>query len=198
VKLSQQTDYPWNGEVSIKIEECGGSPFALKLRIPGWAAAATIRVNDRLAEGTPVPASYFELRRVWRPGDVVDLDLPMPSRLMEANPLVEETLDQVALQRGPLVYCLESTDLPKDTRPLEIEIPDNIDLLARYDGRFLGGVVLLEGQALARLEQNWTGRLYRELPRMPAHPVRVRFVPYFAWANRGPSEMTVWLPHAAQ
>jgi DUF1680 family protein len=198
VKLSQQTDYPWNGKVSIKIGECGGSSFALKLRIPGWAAAATIRVNDRLAEETPVPGSYFELRRVWRPGDVVDLDLPMASKLMESNPLVEETLDQVAIQRGPIVYCLESTDLPKGTRPLDIEIPDNIDLLARYDGRFLGGVVLLEGQALARPEQNWTGRLYRELPRSPARPVRVRFVPYFAWANRGSSEMTVWLPHVSQ
>jgi len=194
VKLTQETEYPWNGRVSLTINECGGAAFALKLRIPGWAKSATVRLNGELLKVSPTPASYFELRRVWRPGDVVHLELPMPARLIEAHPLVEETLNQVAIQRGPIVYCLESPDLPQSTRVLDVMIPEDIDLVARYDGRLLGGVVVLEGKALARPSENWSGQLYREFRPLPSRSVDVRFIPYYVWANRGPSEMTVWLP----
>ncbi|HEV2694216.1 MAG TPA: glycoside hydrolase family 127 protein, partial [Verrucomicrobiae bacterium] len=110
IKLSQVTDYPWSGRVRMKIEACGQKEFALKLRIPGWANGASVRLNDRsdLAGADTNSPGYFEIRRVWHPGDFVDLDLPMPARVMEANPLVEEDLNQVAIQRGPVVYCLES------------------------------------------------------------------------------------------
>ncbi len=109
-----------------------------------------------------MPGRYFEIRRVWQAGDFVDLDLPMPPRLMEANPLVEEDANQVAIQRGPVVYCLESPDLPHGTRLSDVMIPANIHLTARYDQRLLDGVVVLEGQALARPAENWKGKLYRE------------------------------------
>jgi len=194
IKLTQETDYPWNGRIRITINECGQTAFSLKLRIPGWVHGASLRINDRAADDSPVPASYFEIRRVWHPGDFIDLDLPMPVRLMEANPLVEEDLNQVALQRGPVVYCLESPDLPRGTRPADVVIPGNINLAARYDQRLLDGVVVLEGQALVLPAQDWGGELYHESNVTSARPVKVRFVPYFAWDNRGPSEMTVWLP----
>jgi DUF1680 family protein len=194
VRLTQETEYPWSGRVRLTINECGGATFALKLRIPGWAKNATVRLNGELLKVSQRPADYFELRRVWRPGDLVDLDFSMPARLIEAHPLVEETLNQVAVQRGPIVYCLESPDLPQGTRVLDVLIPENIDLVARYDGRLLGGIVVLEGKALARHSEDWTGQLYRELHPASAHPVNVRLIPYCVWANRGPSEMTVWLP----
>jgi DUF1680 family protein len=125
----------------------------------------------------------------------VDLDIALPARLIEAHPLVEETVNQVAVQRGPLVYCLESVDLPTGTRLMDVRIPADIDLVARYDGRLLGGVVVLEGKALAaRSAGEWNGALYRELAATPAAPLSVRFIPYFAWGNRGEGEMSVWLP----
>jgi DUF1680 family protein len=96
----------------------------------------------------PDARGYVEIRRVWEPGDVVELDLPMPERLMEANPLVEETLNQVAVQRGPIVYCVESADLPDGTRVTDVVIPGEIDLTATYDPRLLGGCVVLEGQSV--------------------------------------------------
>jgi DUF1680 family protein len=196
IKLEQETEYPWNGRVRIKILACGKKPFALKLRIPGWAHRASVRINDRPPDDSPRPQSYFAIRRVWQPGDFVDLDLPMPARLMAANPLVEEDLNQVALQRGPVVYCLESPDLPPGVRVSDVFIPPNLQLAARYDRRLLDGVAVLEGAALARTHEDWSGRLYREFQPADFKSIRARFIPYCVWQNRGPSEMSVWLPLA--
>jgi len=193
VRLTQVTEYPWSGRVRIKMEAAGTNEFALKLRIPGWVEGASLRLNDQPALAVSAPGSYFEIRRMWKAGDFVDLDLPMPVRLMEANPLVEEDLNQVALQRGPVVYCLESPDLPAGVKISDVLIPEEVTLRARYDQRLLGGVVVLEGQALAQAPGNWQGKLYREAQRAELKPVKVKFIPYAVWQNRGTSEMTVWL-----
>ena len=194
IKLSQQTDYPWNGRVRIKIEACGKKEFSLKLRIPGWANGASVRVNNSPADFSPSPESYFEIKRAWKAGDFVDLDLPMPVRLMEANPLVEEDLNQVAVQCGPIVYCLESPDLPVGVSISDVLIPSDMKLVARYDQRLLDGIVVLEGQAFLRPPENWSGKLYREVQQAELKPVNVKFIPYSVWQNRGASEMSVWLP----
>ncbi len=221
VQLTQETEYPWNGRVRITFNECGGNEFALKLRIPGWVRGARLwsqaqpqQVENVVAaaagashtaalrlNGSPVDAAaaangYLEIERSWKPGDMVELDLPMPARLMEANPLVEETLNQVAVQRGPIVYCLESVDLPSGTRITDIAIPSDIDLVARHERRLLGGVVVLEGIAQARATARWSHELYREVQPVPTKPVKVSFIPYSVWANRGATEMSVWLPLA--
>jgi DUF1680 family protein len=198
IRLSQQTDYPWNGRVRIRVKACGQKEFALKLRIPGWAKSATVRVNNGPADESVKSESYFEIHRIWQPGDFVDLDLPMPARLMEANPLVEEDLNQVAVQRGPVVYCIESPDLPRGVKISDVMIPDDIQLVARYDRRLLDGVVVLEGKALVGPEANWNGKLYRDFKPTEFKPFNVRFIPYSVWQNRGLSEMSVWLPLAAQ
>ncbi|HTR39984.1 MAG TPA: glycoside hydrolase family 127 protein [Pseudomonadales bacterium] len=198
IKLEQITDYPWNGRVRIKILECGDGEFSLKLRIPSWTQDASVQINDAPAPGSPKPQSYFEIQRHWQAGDVVDLDLPMPVRLMEANPLVEEDLNQVAIQRGPVVYCLESPDLPRGVRLSDVLIPPDIQLTARYDRRLLDGVVVLEGRAWVRPQSDWTGKLYREFKPDELNQINIRFIPYSVWQNRGPSEMSVWLPLAAQ
>jgi DUF1680 family protein len=200
IKLSQVTDYPWSGHVRIKVEACGSKEFVLKLRIPGWANGASVRLNNQPAlagvdAGSP---QYFEIRRLWKAGDFVDLDLPMPVRLMEANPLVEEDLNQVAAQRGPVVYCLESPDLPPGVKISDVRIPADIDLMARFDHRLLGGVVVLDGRVQARAGEGWSGKLYREVQPEQFKTIATKFIPYSVWQNRGSSEMSVWLPRAGQ
>jgi hypothetical protein len=194
IKLTQETAYPWSGRVRITVAECGDKEFALKLRIPGWTKSALVRVNEKLSEAKPMPGSYFEVKRIWLAGDVVDLDLEMEPRLMEANPLVEETLNQVAVQRGPVVYCLETTDLPRGVRVMDVMMPQDVILRARYDERLLGGVAVLEGQARMRTEASWNGQLYRDVQPVAGKPINVRLIPYFVWGDRGRSEMTVWMP----
>jgi DUF1680 family protein len=110
---------------------------------------------------------------------------------------VEEDLNQVAVQRGPVVYCLESPDLPPGVKISDVFIPTEMKLTARYDRRLLDGIVVLDGKALARKNENWSGKLYREVHPGELDPVNVKFIPYSVWQNRGPSEMSVWLPRAA-
>ncbi|MCP5519961.1 MAG: glycoside hydrolase family 127 protein [Verrucomicrobiales bacterium] len=196
VRLSQVTEYPWNGRVRLKVEESQGAEFAIRLRIPGWAKSAALRVNLRPVELDPGPDGYVTLRRRWLPGDLIDLDLPMEPRLLESHPLVEETFNQLAVKHGPLVYCLESADLPTGTRILDVALPPGTRLTARYDGRLLQGVVVLEGDGQLRPSGDWSGQLYREVAPTPAKPIPILLVPYYAWANRAPGEMTVWMPRA--
>ena len=198
IRLTQETEYPWSGRVRIKVEAGGQKEFALKLRIPGWAKGAGVRLNlqPELAGSETGAPGYFQIRRVWKTGDTVDLDLPMPVRLMEANPLVEETLNQVAVQRGPVVYCLESPDLPTGVKISDVRIPTDIPLRARFDQRLLDGVVVLDGKVLARAGDAWGKNLYREVQPEKFQTISVKFVPYSVWQNRGPSEMSVWLPRA--
>jgi DUF1680 family protein len=193
LKLTQETEYPWNGRVRIVINECGQKPFALKLRIPGWAKSASIRVNQGPAVDTTAPNTYFEFKRQWKAGDIVDLDIPMPTQLIEANPLVEETLGQVAVKRGPIVYCLETADLPKGVGVMNVLVPADVKFLARHDQRLLGGVVALNTTLLAQPTSNWSGQLYRELKPASPKPIKAQLVPYYVWNNRGPGEMSVWL-----
>ncbi len=197
VVLTQETEYPWNGRVRFIVSECSGKEFALNLRIPGWSRNASVRINDAPPRATGPSGTYLEIRRAWRPGDVVDLDLPMPAQMVEANPVVEETLNQVAVKRGPVVYCLESVDLPAHIKPLAVSLSPGMEFRARYNQHLLGGVAVLEGSALARRTADWNGLLYRELPSAVQRPVKLLLIPYSVWANRGASEMSVWLPLAA-
>lgn len=202
VRLIQETEYPWNGRVRIRIAECGSKPFSIKLRIPGWSKIAEVRINQEpplvLNGGTSakekVMKGYLELRRNWNADDVIDLDLPMSARLMEANPLVEEDLNQVAVQRGPIVYCLESVDLPEDVNLVEVRLKPDVKLRARFDERLLGGCVVLEGEGWLQSSAQWKGQLYRDFQPSRSEPVKLRLIPYAFWQNRGPSEMSVWLP----
>jgi DUF1680 family protein len=194
LQLKQSTQYPWDGRVKLTFEKCPHRPIALKLRIPGWSESATIRVNGAAVDAKTSPGTYAEIRRRWKPGDTVELDLPMQAHLVEANPLVEETRNQVAVERGPIVYCLESPDLPKGVRVQDVAIPADAQLTARYDANLLGGVAAIETTAIVLPSVNWDGTLYQPLNRAPEKRIRVCLVPYFAWSNRGPSEMSVWLP----
>ena len=136
--------------------------------------------------------TYASVNRTWKKGDVLSINMPMRTRLVEANPLVEESRGQVAVQRGPIVYCLESNDL-NDVSIDDIAIPLNakftpVDMT--IDGSHIKA---LEGEVINRNEASWKGQLYREAT-AKKQTVKVRLIPYYAWGNRGKSEMTVWMP----
>lgn len=192
IKLKQETDYPWDGRVKLTIETAPESETSLFVRVPGWAEAATICVNGKPHDAKA--GRYSELRRLWKSGDVVELMLPMPIRMMEAHPLVEEARNQVAIMSGPLVYCLESADLPKDKSVQNVAIPPRAKFEVRHERNLLGGIAILEGTAELRPTQPWANDLYRPLPPNESKKIDVKLIPYYTWGNRGKSEMTVWMP----
>ena len=196
LKLTQETMYPWDGTVKLTIEAAPKDACTIALRIPGWAKEASASVAGEAVKDAPHPGTYFEISRTWARGNGIELKLPMPARLIEANPLVEEARNQIAIQRGPLVYCLESPDLPEGAHVSDIALPADIKLTPHFDDKLLDGVVTLSDSALAAGQPRWTSDLYRDLPAQSTRKIDIKLVPYFAWGNRGKSEMTVWLPLA--
>ncbi|MFB3826773.1 MAG: glycoside hydrolase family 127 protein [Bryobacteraceae bacterium] len=188
--VSQATDFPWDGVVRFTIEQAPPREASLMVRIPGWAEGATLDGRK------PAAGSYAALRRVWRAGDRVELLLPMEPRLVAANPYVESARNQVAVMRGPVVYALESPDLPAGVRLSEITLSSRARMTARFEKSLLGGVAVVEAEARVRPEGEWAGLLYRTLRPGPSRSMTVRLIPYFAWSNRGMSHMSVWLPLA--
>ncbi len=194
LSLTQVTSYPWDGSITLKIKTCPAKKFAVKLRVPSWSGKFQVKLNQKVLATNQVSDGYVELRRTWQSGDTIELSLPMPVRRMEAHPLVEELSNQVAIQRGPLVYCLESHDLPAGIDLQQVLVPLDINLKPRYTTDLLGGVAVLEGTAKAGAKHSWGPQLYREAFPASLKDIRLRLVPYYAWANRGPGEMSVWLP----
>jgi hypothetical protein len=198
VALRMETRYPWEGAVRLTVEEGNGRPWPLGLRIPGWCGRAAVRVNGGPVEAAPDAAGYLRLERSWRPGDIVDLDLPMDARLIEPHPAIEATRGCLAIERGPLVYCLEQAD-QGDVPIADLEIDPAGALAARWSPELLEGVVAVRAPGFRVDTSAWGDRLYRAFRPGPA-PARQRVeltaIPYFAWANRGPGAMRVWVPRA--
>ena len=189
VSLTQKTRYPWDGTVRITVGTEKPAAFALMLRIPGWSRGHRIRANGK-AVAAPVAKGYARIRRRWHDGDTVELSLPMPVERIAANPRVDSAAGKVALMRGPIVYCLEQCDHAADVRG--IILPDKARLTARFDGRFLGGCVVIEGRGRAPKGDAWTGRLYRPADDIKTVPTRIKAVPYCLWNNRKPGSMRVF------
>ena len=182
VTLTQETDYPWSGAVKLTVDPPAESAFALRLRVPGWARnepvpsdlyrhldasgeAPSLRVNGAPAE-LELDRGFAVVRRDWRPGDVVELDLPMPVRRVVSHEAVEENRDRVAVERGPLVYCAEGGD--NGGKAVELTLSDDAALTAEHDAGLLGGVTTIRGGGIT-------------------------LIPYYAWSHRGAGEMNVWL-----
>ncbi|MBN2593420.1 MAG: glycoside hydrolase family 127 protein, partial [Sedimentisphaerales bacterium] len=194
LRLRQKTDYPWDGTINITLEDTPEKKFSFFLRIPGWAKNAIVTINDEIAGKNLQSSQYYEIQRIWSAKDRIKLVLPMPAQLIEAHPLVEEARYQTAIRRGTIVYCLESTDLPEDVSISDVSIPSDIVLHSRYDRELLGGIVALNGKARIHPAGNWDNTLYRPMDRGKNRDVDLRLIPYYAWDNRGDSEMTVWMP----
>jgi len=196
LNLTQHTRYPWDGEVVIEVGGVGD--LSLWLRIPAWCEeGASLEINGWPFTGMLAPGSYAEVHRTWRPGDTVRLNLPMPVRRVECHPYVAENVGRVALARGPILYCVEQADNP-DLDPRDVLLPAGVDFAATLRPDLLGGVVALRGQAeVVSPDDAWENRLYRaSLPRLQkprGRSVEVTAIPYYAWANREPGPMQVWL-----
>ncbi len=189
--LTQKTAYPWSGKVRITVGVERPASFALLLRIPGWCRRHRIKVNGQPVQAR-VTRGYARIRRRWQDGDRVDLTLGMPVERVVAHPSVPHDAGRVALQRGPIVYCLEECDHQVDVR--SIVLPDEAKLAARFDEKLLGGAAVIEGTALAPTADGWRGRLYRAARGTKAAKIKLKAVPYCLWDNRAGGTMAVWMP----
>jgi len=201
LELVQTTEYPWKGDIRIEVKPARDAAFTLALRIPGWALSrpvptdlyayldlppgdgVTLKVNG---EDVQLPAGlekgYALVSRTWKSGDVIELSLPMPVRRVVANEAVEADRGRVAVERGPLVFCAEGPD--NGGRVSNLVLPDGAALTAEMRPELLNGVVVITGEAEAVSEK--AGRIVSEKK-------AVTLIPYYAWANRGRTEMAVWL-----
>jgi uncharacterized protein len=193
IALTQETNYPWDGNIKITLTKAPKKDVSLFLRIPGWSKNARISVNGKVRNVPVIPGEYSELPGKWSAGDVIELNLPMTATLLEANPLVEETRNQVAVKRGPVVYCLESADLA-GTDVFAIAIPTSITLKTRMIKIEDSNILSLEGEAKLIENSGWKDQLYKEVSPVELRSVPIRLIPYFAWGNRGSSDMTIWMP----
>lgn len=194
VKLVQTTDYPWEGNVQLTIEVAPKKKaFSLFMRIPEWCEKATLTVNGESVNTSLKANTYAEINRVWKKGDKVELIMDMQPKLMESHPLVEETRNQIAVKRGPLVYCLENIDIEGGKRIDDVLIPADIKLTPRKITIEGSPIVVLEGTARLANNDSWKNTLYRQVSKAN-QTVNIRLIPYYAWGNRGKTEMTVWMP----
>jgi DUF1680 family protein len=190
--IDVDTDYPWQGRIVLTITPDTASRFSLRLRIPGWARGASIAVGGE-PYPVPEPGAFAEIEREWIGPTVVELDLPMPVERIEAHPWLTSSRGSIAVARGPVLYALEAADHPAvDVR--DLAMTSDTVLEPQWTDE-LGGVMLLKGAGVVQVRDGWEGRLYRRAARGSAtSPSPLTFVPYFAWANRSPGPMAVWIP----
>ncbi len=190
VQFTVDTAYPWNGRVTMRLEpkeECG---FTLAMRIPAWCGHFTLSVNGQ-SVSPDVLDGYALLDRRWRQGDTVVLDMDMPVRLVAAHPMVRQDAGKVAVTRGPMVYCLEEKDNGKNLHLLHLGSKPMYQAVFRPE--LLGGVTAIEAKGLRQQDPRGGQALYREAEEIVFDEVPLHFIPYYAWANRGIGEMTVWV-----
>ncbi len=204
VKLSQLSDYPWDGKITLAIEPEKPNTFTLKLRIPGWAqgdavpfdlygfanhdnSQVVVNLNGKKLLGG-IKDGYMTIERKWKMGDTVSLTLPMPVQQVKGNSKIEATADRYALQRGPLIYCLEGKDQP-DERILSAYVPKEAEFASQFEAGLLGGVqtITFDGALVEKKTAPDQGDLM---------PMKLKAIPYFSWANRGKDNMLVWLPNS--
>lgn len=206
VELDVTTDYPWDGKVTLKPKLAKPTPFALKLRVPAWCNPGSVSVKvNRKSYGNPVfTLGYVEFNREWKRGDAVELTLPMPVQRVAANPNVKANHGLLAIQRGPIVYCLEEVDLPPLVSVVEnspqfetltsLYMPMSTELKPARNSSLLGGIVTIEGCAQVAETPEWHRSLYKAA--MQPRLIPVTAIPYYAWDNRQAGDMKVWLPVA--
>jgi DUF1680 family protein len=194
LKVTQKTNYPWSGDVEFTVTPESAREFTMFLRIPAWSHNSNVELN-----GGKIPAQpgqYLALRRTWKPGDQFTLRLDMTPHLIAANPRISEDTGKAALQRGPLIYCLEQPDQTARIPDLSLINP-TANFANEFRKDLFGGVVVLKHAGAAYDQPSDREPLYETLDqagRRKMNPVSLTFIPYYAWANREPSAMEVWVP----
>ena len=191
LEIEQQTNFPWDGHIRLTIKKAKNLK-SIRMHIPSWSTDLSLKLN-----GEPILVEDLRQPRQWKKGDIIELDLPMPARLIEANPLVEEAKNQIAVVRGPIVYCLEGQDIEGGHRINDLAIPADahfIEVPVTIAGTKM---IALETDALLTSQDAWDNNtLYRELRPAGKQKVKIRLIPYYAWDNRGIDDMSLWLPLA--
>jgi len=191
VTITQYTNYPWEEEVNISINCERPIEFTFGIRIPGWCQNAVLSVNGKVMDlDTMLEQGYVKINRVWSDDDRVKLFLPMPLERIHANPKLRNNSGKIAIQRGPVIYCLEEVD--NGTNLPDIVLPARFELNAEYDEKLLGGVVIITGDALKTDMTLWKEDLYKPTE-YNTKKIRIKAVPYYTWSNRKRGEMLVWI-----
>jgi len=197
IALQLTTAYPWEGDVKLTVNPESAAEFAVNLRLPAWCNQPEIRVNGEPLKKFKMLHGYASIERKWKHGDTIELEMPMPVQRVYANPNVEADQGRVALQRGPLVYCLEGIDNGGDLHNLVIPPDAKFTIEKRSD--LLDGVTVIRGNALALHQADWADSLYKFSSTVPgATNVEFMAIPYFANANRQTTEMMVWIAESLQ
>ncbi|CAM4471236.1 hypothetical protein FHS16_004360 [Paenibacillus endophyticus] len=192
VKLKQHSSLPWEGTARFEISLAKPAAFTLALRIPGWASEASVVVNgEAYALTDKVVDGYARIERVWTSGDQLELVLAMPILRVRSHPLVKQNAGKVALQRGPLVYCLEEAD--NGAQLQQLLLPQDAKLEDAYEESLIGGIHVIKAEGSRLQFEQWGTQLYRTDTEAAMEPASLAFIPYYAWANRGKGEMTVWV-----
>jgi len=190
VKWTVETDYPWHGEIGITVAPEKPARFRMALRIPGWCRSYAAAVNGE-AISAPVENGYLMIDREWKNGDGIVLSLDMPVTLYRADPLVREDAGCLAVMRGPVVFCLEEADNGNNLHLVRLGKTEAKDFTWQYEEETLGGVVTLSAPGIRESAESTA--LYMVKEDIKTSPVTLRFIPYYAWANRGIGEMRVWV-----
>lgn len=196
LKIVQKTSYPWEGEVHLTISPAQAHEFTVHLRIPGWSQRNAVWVNGE-AIGGAVAGQYLPIRRVWNPGDTIRLTTDMTPRLLEANPAVLDDVGKIAMQRGPIVFCAEGIDqkpFPQSRNMSDFRILKRGETKVNFEPKMLDGIVTLEHPG--RISMQAEADLYRSMGEGQAETTAttLTLIPYYAWANRSPTPMQVWIP----
>jgi hypothetical protein len=198
IRIGQHTEYPWKGAVDLTVDPAQAAEFSLFVRIPGWAEGATVTAAGWGVRGTPQPGTYFEIHRRWEPGDKVHVAFELKPRLVRANPLVREDAGRVALERGPLVYCLEQPDQAGFNLMDAALLDDGTGFVSEFQKDLLGGVMILKHRGTVVDRPFNSEPLYlsfHDQTERPGAVVALTYIPYYAWANREISRMEVWVPY---
>jgi DUF1680 family protein len=197
VSLRQVTNYPWDGDVKLEVGVAGPQRFTIHLRVPAWCERWQLAVNGEPLSGNQERSTengYIHLTREWNPGDVVDYRMEMPIRAIWAHPAVRDLQGRVALERGPIVYCLEGIDHPGTILDRITIDPHNVsnEFQVEHDENLLNGVSVLRGKGTVVDESGWENTLYRS-QQPSSKRIDITAIPYYAWDNRAPGQMRIWL-----
>ena len=193
LELTQITKYPWDGAVEIKMDKCKDEVFDVMLRIPGWAKGATVQVNGKSTGIDVKSGEYAIINRKWKKGDNITINMPMPVTFVEGNTQIEEVRNQVAVKRGPVVYCVETPDLPENSKITDVYLKSNAPMKAKFKKDLLDGVTAIETTLSLRTNNN-NETMYNTVTKPTFKNYKSQLVPYYAWSNRGKAGMTVFMP----
>lgn len=199
LKIRQTTNYPWDGDVKLTVSPATATAFVLYVRIPGWSAKSEVKVNG-MPIGGAQPGQYLAIRREWSANDVVELRFDMSTQMLKANPEVSADRGRIAFQRGPLVYCMEhldQADQQYETNLAYFTAQLDANSTCHFEPNLLNGVMVIEHPGALGHPVKEESLYYSAVKaeKVEETPTTLKMIPYYAWANRGPAGMQVWIPY---